>query len=86
MNKLSLRSVSKSTWIRTGVLMLALINQAAVLFGITENKINEESFTTAVSFILTAASSLWSWWKNNSFTEKAQEADGYLDSEYGAKG
>lgn len=86
MNKLSLKSVDKSTWIRTAVLLAALINQALVLFGVTKRTVDEESFACIASYILTAASSLWSWWKNNSFTAKAQQADGYLHSEYGAKG
>ena len=86
MNKINLKSVDKSTWIRTAVLLAALINQALVIFGITNKKLDEESFTCFASYLLTAASSVWSWWKNNSFTQKAQEADGVLHSEYGAKG
>ena len=86
MNKLSLKSVDRSTWIRTAVLLAALINQALVLFGVTKKTVSEESVACVVSYVLTAASSIWSWWKNNSFTVKAQRADGYLHSEYGAKG
>ena len=86
MNRINLKSVDKSTWIRTFVLLAALINQALVIFGVTEKKIDEESFTCIASYALTAISSIWSWWKNNSFTERAQQADGTIRSEYGAKG
>lgn len=86
MNKLSLKSVDKSTWIRTAVLIAALANQALVIFGITKNTIDEESFTCFASYLLTAVSSVWSWWKNNSFTEKAQQADGMIHSEPNAEG
>ncbi|MCQ2471355.1 MAG: phage holin [Clostridia bacterium] len=86
MNKLNLKSVDKSTWIRTIVLFAALLNQALVMFGVTRNAIDENSLAHILSYIMTVASAVWSWWKNNSFTEKAQEADGYLKGEYGAKG
>lgn len=86
MNKINLKSVDKSTWVRTAVLLVALINQAMLIFGITNQEIDEESFTSFASYFLTAISSVWSWWKNNSFTEKAQTADGILNSEYNAKG
>ncbi len=86
MNKINFKSVDKKTWVRTAVLLVSLINQALVIFGITNKKIDEESFTCFASYMLTAVSAVWSWWKNNSFTEKAQEADGYLNSEYGSNG
>ena len=31
-----------------------------------------------ISAVFTAAASLWAWWKNNSFTQGAIEADVYL--------
>lgn len=86
MNRINLKSVTTSTWVRTIFLFAALINQALVIFGVTRNAIDESSLMHIISYVLTAASSVWSWWKNNSFTEKAQEADGYLKGEYGAKG
>lgn len=86
MNRINLKSVDKSTWVRTAVLIAALVNQALVIFGVSSRTVDEETFTCIASYILTAASAVWSWWKNNSFTEKAQEADGYIKSEPGAKG
>ena len=86
MNKINLKGVDFSTWIRTTVLVVALINQALVMFGITENEADIDSLTYYVSFAFTAASSVWSWWKNNSFTQKAQKADEAVISAAEAKG
>ncbi|MBR6531680.1 MAG: phage holin [Clostridia bacterium] len=75
MKKLNLKGVSVQTWVRTIVLSLALINQALVMFGITKTEIELEQWTQWASYIFTVVTAIWSWWKNNSFTDKAQEAD-----------
>ncbi len=81
MNKLNLKYVDKSTWIRTAALICALVNQAFVIFGISDKQIDENSFVLIASYVFTLFSSVWSWWKNNSFTKKAQSADNYMVSE-----
>ena len=86
MNRINFKSVDKNTWIRTAVLLAALINQALMIFGVTNKKIDEDTFACVASYAFTAISAVWSWWKNNSFTERAQIADSGLYSEYGAKG
>ena len=78
MKKLNFKGVSLKTWVRTLILIIALVNQALVIFGISNNEISLDSWASYASYILTAVSSLWSWWKNNSFTPKAQEADQVL--------
>ncbi len=75
MKKLNLKGVSVQTWVRTIVLLLALSNQALVMFGITKTEIELEQWTQWASYIFTVVTAVWSWWKNNSFTDKAQEAD-----------
>lgn len=65
---------TKQTIVRSVVLVLAIINNALVLFGKSPLPIDNE----AVSFIFTTAAALWAWWKNNSFTKEAIEADVYL--------
>lgn len=75
MKKINLKGVSVQTWIRTAVLIFALINQAFVMFGITDKEIDLKSWSSFATYILTAVSAVWSWWKNNSFTECAQNAD-----------
>ena len=78
MKKINLKGVSNQTWVRTIVLVLALVNQALVMFGVTDNEVELETWTRYATYIFTVISALWSWWKNNSFTEKAQEADTLL--------
>lgn len=75
MKRLNLKGVSTQTWVRTAVLILALANQALVLFGVTKTEIELEQWTQYASYIFTVVTAIWSWWKNNSFTDKAQQAD-----------
>lgn len=75
MKRLNLKGVSTQTWVRTAVLILALANQALVLFGITKTEIELEQWTQYASYVFTVVTAIWSWWKNNSFTDKAQQAD-----------
>ncbi|MBR3836010.1 MAG: phage holin [Clostridia bacterium] len=75
MRRINLKGVSVQTWVRTIVLVLALVNQALVMFGITKTQIELEQWTQYASYIFTVVTAVWSWWKNNSFTDKAQEAD-----------
>ena len=86
MNKISLKGVDKSTWIRTAVLIVALVNQALVIFGVNDKTVDVDSVTYYASYVFTALSSLWAWWKNNSFTKKAQKADEALVGEKDAQG
>ncbi len=79
MRKINLKGVSMQTWVRTLVLVLALFNQALVMFGITDNEVELETWTRYATYIFTVVTSVWSWWKNNSFTQKAQEADQLLN-------
>lgn len=79
MRKLNLRGVSAQTWVRTTVLIIALVNQALVVFGITKTEVEIETWTQYVSYAFTVITAIWSWWKNNSFTLNAQEADNILN-------
>lgn len=78
MKKINLKGVSMQTWVRTLVLVLALLNQALVMFGVTDNEVGLETWTQYATYAFTVISSIWSWWKNNSFTQKAQQADAVL--------
>lgn len=79
MRKINLKGVSVQTWVRTLVLILALFNQALVMFGLTDTEVELETWTRYATYIFTVVSSVWSWWKNNSFTQKAQQADKMLN-------
>lgn len=69
---------SKETCIRTVVLILALVNQVLTVLNKNPLPFSEEEIYEALSAVATVVASLWAWWKNNSFTAAAVEADRYL--------
>lgn len=69
---------SKATIIRTAVLGLALVNNALALAGKSPLPFDNEDVTSTVSFAFTVVASATAWWNNNSFTQKAIEADDIL--------
>lgn len=71
-------SIKKETIIRTVVLALALINQVLTAFGISVIPIDDAQITELLSLVFTIGASVWAWWKNNSFTKNAIEADKVL--------
>lgn len=70
--------VKKDTIIRTTVLAVALINQILTSTGHDIIPISDEEIGQAITLGFTVGASLWAWWKNNSFTRKAIEADELL--------
>lgn len=74
-----MKNVSKDTIARTIILAVALINQILVVLGINPLPFAEEELYNIISTIATAAAALWTWWKNNSFSTKAIQADKYLN-------
>ena len=68
----------KETVIRTLVLLISLLNQVLTVFGKNPLPFSESAVYEAVSLLCTTGASLWAWWKNNSFTSAAMEADDYL--------
>lgn len=77
--------MSKGTIIRTAVLLYALINQVLVLSGLSALPFAEGDVELVITGILTVVASLVAWWKNNSVTKEAQEADEYLKKLKGEK-
>lgn len=78
MKKINIKGVSVQTWARTIVLLLALISQLCVILGKRSEAIDVDQWQEYATYILTVIGSVWSWWNNNSFTEKAQKADRIL--------
>ena len=68
----------KETILRTAVLVLTLLNQILTALGKNPLPFSDEAIYEGLSAVFTAAASLWAWWKNNSFTKAAAEADEYL--------
>lgn len=73
--KITTKSVSASTIARTAVLLLALTNQILSACGKPILPIESEQLEQLVTAGFTTAAALVSWWKNNSFTTAAIEAD-----------
>ena len=70
--------ISAGTVARTIVLLLALVNQVLSMLGIPVLPIEDEAINTVVSTLWTIAAAVVAWWKNNSFTTAALEADQVL--------
>lgn len=70
-----MKKVDKATIARTVVLIAALINQVLTMAGYNPLPWADEAVYEGVTAVLTVAVSLVAWWKNNSFTQAAIEAD-----------
>lgn len=64
--------------IRTVLLILALINNILSLCGYPILPIDDELAETFVTSTFTVVTTIINWWKNNSVTKEAKEADAYL--------
>ncbi len=73
------RSVSAGTIARTAVLALALTNQMLSAFGKSPLPIESQQLEQLVTAGITTVAALIAWWKNNSFTVAALEADKTFD-------
>lgn len=72
------RKVSAETIIRTVVLAVTLINSILTAAGKNPLPFAEDELYGIISSVATIGASLWAWWKNNSFTQNAIEADEVL--------
>lgn len=71
--------MSIGTLTRTILLVLALINQALTVLGYSPIPIEDDQITNLIAMSATVATSLLTWWKNQSFTKEAIEADKYMN-------
>ena len=72
-----MKQITAGTIARTIVLILVLGNQILAMFGKQVLNIAEDDIYQVVSIVFTIGASVWSWWKNNSFTQIAIKADEY---------
>ena len=70
-----MKSIKVDTIARTIVLALALINQVLAIVGKDALPFTEDSVYQICTLIATLITSGIAWWKNNSFTQAAIEAD-----------
>ena len=71
-------NISTDAIIRTVVLVVALVNQVLTATGKNPLPFSDDVIYEAVTLAITIGASVWAWWKNNSFTANAIEADRYL--------
>lgn len=70
--------IKPETVARTFVLVLALVNQCLSAAGKSPLPIDNETLEQLVTAGITTAAAMWAWWKNNSFTQNALQADVYM--------
>ena len=75
-----MKNINKGTIARTIAVIAVLINQFLIMFGKEQLPFTEDEIYQGVSMVLTVGATLWAWWKNNSFTKEAIEADRYREN------
>ena len=70
-----MKSIKADTIARTIVLALALINQVLAIVGKDALPFTEDNVYQICTLLATLITSGIAWWKNNSFTQAAIEAD-----------
>lgn len=75
---MNLKNISAGTIARTIVLVLALINQVLTATGHAVLPIDDEQINTLVSTIWTVVAAVVAWYKNNSISAAAIEADAVM--------
>lgn len=72
------KKATTETIVRTIVLVVTLLNQLLTMFGKNPLPFAEDELYSTITAIATIAATAWAWWKNNSFTPAAVQADEYL--------
>lgn len=72
------KKIPTETIIRAIVLLVTLVNTVLTIFGKNPLPFAEDELYSWLSAAATVAATLWAWWKNNSFTPEAIQADKYL--------
>lgn len=69
----------KQAIIRLSVLIILLINQTLIVLGWSPFPFSEEQIYEGASSVALIIIAIYNWWKNNNVTEKAEQAQEYLD-------
>lgn len=70
-----MKNVTAGTIARTACLVLALANQVLMVLGYKVIDVSDDTVNTLITTGFTVVTALIAWWKNNSFTQAAIEAD-----------
>lgn len=68
-------NITAGTIARTIILGIALVNQVLTATGHNVINISDDTVNTLISTGFTVVTAVVAWWKNNSFTSAAIEAD-----------
>lgn len=71
-------NISKGTIVRTIMLVIVIINMVLKHFGLDVINVSESEVLSAVEILIELAVIIVTFWKNNSFTDKAIKADEFL--------
>lgn len=70
-----MKNITAGTIARTACLVLALVNQVLMVLGYKVIDVSDDTVNTLITTGFTVVTALIAWWKNNSFTKAAIEAD-----------
>lgn len=70
-----MNKVKKETIVRTVILFVTILNNILTMAGKNPLPFSEDELYMILSSIISGIIALWAWWKNNSFTKAAIEAD-----------
>lgn len=79
MKNVNLKGVKPDVWIRLVVLLIAFISQLLVILGKRTEAIDIDKWQEYATYLATAITAVWGFWKNNSFTKAAQYGDKIKD-------
>lgn len=73
-----MKNQKRSAIIRLIVMAVLMVNMVLTLAGKNPIPFDEAELTEWLTVAAAGLSTLWSWWKNNNITKKAQEAQNTL--------
>lgn len=71
--------IDKMSFIRTALLVLALLNQLLVVYGYDVLPITDAQASLLISTIFTIITAAWAWWKNNYLSRRGLEQKKVLE-------
>lgn len=80
MIKKFIEEADAKSWTRTIVFFIALVNQGLAIFGKSPIPLNEENLELFISFVLSAVTAVWTWWKNNYVGPKGKSQKASLET------
>lgn len=67
--------ITKDTIIRTVLALVVIVNTVLTLYGKNPLPYSSEEIEIGVAAVLDVVTTIWVWWKNNSFTVAARMGD-----------